>query len=383
MAKAGSNIYRRKDGRYEGRVFMGRSVYQKPQYVYVYARTLREVKLKMKEIKKRMPVDKDVLNIRMRDGAQEWLQQKQGEWKATTYGTYLRLVERYIIPILGNYKIRDINQKTLDIFSKEIVKQSENGHISEKYKRYICSVVCQIVEYESSIHHLDTRQPDLPDFRVQKKEPQLPAETDLAALETYLLHHLNDDTCLGILFAKCTGVRIGELCALQWKDIDLEKGVVIIRRNLQRVMNHEENEESEEAEKTEKAKTRVCLQEPKTMNSARVIPLADGLVEILKKYQREPEKYLISGQKKEWAEVRTVQYRFNSILKKCGIAPFRFHLLRHAFASRCVGQGCDIKTLSEVLGHSSVQVTMNIYVHSSMKQKKAMMNLACGIEKEV
>lgn len=377
MAKAGSNIYRRKDGRYEGRVFIGRSVYQKPQYIYVYARTLREVKQKMKEIKKRKPVNKDELNLRMCEGAKEWLQEKRGEWKATTYDTYLRLVERYIVPILGNYKIRDINQKTLDNFSREIVKRSENGRMSEKYRRYICSIVCQIVEYESGVHHLDTRQPGLPDFRVQKKETELPAEPDLALLESYLLHHLSDDTCLGILLAKCTGIRIGELCALQWKDIDLEKGIIVIRQNLQRVRNHEDHKEEEEAEKT---KTRVCLQEPKTMNSSRMIPLADGLVEILKKYQREPEKYLISGQKRDWAEVRTVQYRFNSILKKCGIAPFRFHLLRHAFASRCVGQGCDIKTLSEVLGHSSVQITMNIYVHSSMKQKKDMMNLACGIE---
>lgn len=380
MAKAGSNIYRRKDGRYEGRVLMGRSVYQKPQYIYVYARTLREVKQKMKEIKKRMPVNKDVLNMRMSEGAKEWLQGNRGEWKATTYDTYMRLIARYIDPVLGNYKIRDISKKTMDNFSKEIVKLSESGRMSEKYKKYICSIVCRIVEYESGLHQLDAIQPQLPEFRVQKKETLLPSEADLAALEKYLLHHLSDDTCLGILFAKCTGIRIGELCALQWKDIDLEKGEVTIRQNLQRVIIHEEEVEEEKTEKVEKTRTRVCMQEPKTVNSARRIPLADGLAEILKLYQKEPEKYLISGQKREWAEVRTVQYRFNSILKKCGIPRFRFHLLRHAFASRCVGQGCDIKSLSEVLGHSNVQITMNIYVHSSMKQKKDMMNLACALK---
>lgn len=376
MAKAGSNIYRRKDGRYEGRILMEKSVCQKPKYVYVYARTLREVKQKMKEVKRENSVDRDVWNMRLSEGAEEWMQEKRGEWKVTTYDAYQRVISRYIEPILGQYKIRDIGKKTMDGFSREIVKMSENGHVSEKYKKYICSIVCQIVEYESRLHQLDARQPGLPDFRVLKKETELPSDKDLALLETYLLHHLHEDTCLGILVAKCTGIRIGELCALQWRDIDLERGMVTISRNLQRVVKYGEEAETEEGT----TKTKVCLLEPKTMNSVRRIPLADGLVEILKLYQREPERYLISGQKSEWAEVRTVQYRFNSILKKCGVKPFRFHLLRHAFASRCVGQGCDIKSLSEVLGHSSVQITMNIYVHSSMQQKKDMVNLACKLK---
>lgn len=81
--------------------------------------------------------------------------------------------------------------------------------------------------------------------------------------------------------------------------------------------------------------------------------------------------------------MRTLQYRFSAILKKCQIRPFHFHLLRHAFASRCVELGCDIKGLSEILGHSSVQITMNIYVHSSMKQKKDMMNLVCRLPEQV
>lgn len=87
----------------------------------------------------------------------------------------------------------------------------------------------------------------------------------------------------------------------------------------------------------------------------------------------------MAGKRAKWAEVRTVQYRFASILKKCGLQPFHFHLLRHSFASECIYKGCDLKSLSEILGHSSVQITMNIYVHSNMGAKKEMMNLVCGI----
>ena len=171
-----------------------------------------------------------------------------------------------------------------------------------------------------------------------------------------------------------TGIRIGELCALQWGDFDLERGNVIIRKNLQRIRNAELQNR---AQKDEVSKTQVCIQMPKTASSIRIIPLADGLTDLLRANRKSPEKYLIPGRKREWVDIRTLQYRFSAILKKCRIQPFHFHLLRHAFASRCVELGCNIKSLSEILGHSSVQITMNIYVHSSTKQKKDMMNLVC------
>lgn len=376
MPKTGNNIYKRKDGRYEGRVLLGKSVYRKPQYAYVYARTLREVKQKMKEVRERTEKNRELTAIFMRDAAEEWMAEMKNKWKPNTYDTYFRMINRYIVPILGDYKIEAITKSVLNDFSQELVNHSDSGQMSEGYRRYVCAIVSQIISYANEMHQLDFQMPRLPDFSVQKKEAKLPDESDLICLEDYLMNHLDDATCLGILLAKYTGIRIGELCALQWKDIDLEKGIVTIRRNLQRVKNHGE-ETGETALAT--GKTKVCIQMPKTMKSFRDIPLADGLIDILKQYQKAPEQYLIPGRKKEWAEVRTVQYRFAAILKKCQIPSFHFHLLRHAFASRCVGQGCDVKSLSEVLGHSSVQITMNIYVHSSMKQKKEMMNLICGL----
>lgn len=376
MPKTGNNIYKRKDGRYEGRVMLGRSVYNKPRYAYVYARTLREVKQKMKEVKDREQKKPAPATPLMRDVADEWLAEKKKKWKPNTYDTYLRMLDRYIIPVLGDYKVENITKCILNEFADEIAGHSATGQIAEGYKKYICAIVYQILSYANETYQLDCQIPHLPEFRIQRKEMTLPDDKDLIRLEDYLMSNLEDTTCLGILFAKYTGIRVGELCALQWKDIDLEKGSVTIRRTLQRIKNHGETEAQENGHS---AKTTVCMQMPKTMNSCRDIPLADGLVEILKRYQKPPEHYLISGRKKEWAEVRTVQYRFAAILKKCQIEPFHFHLLRHAFASQCVGRGCDMKSLSEVLGHSNVQITMNIYVHSSMKQKKDMMNLICQL----
>lgn len=370
MPKTGNNIYKRKDGRYEGRVLLGKTVYRKPQYAYVYARTLREVKQKMLEVKKQKRLES--APVYMRDAIWEWMGEMNRQWKPNTYDTYLRIIDRYIEPILGNQKIEEITKSTFDEFTDELVNHSDNGHMDESYKKYICAIVRQIISYAEETHDLELPALRLPEFRLRKKETVLPDENDLLRLDDYLMNHLEDETCLGILLAKYTGIRIGELCALQWKDIDLDRGVVIIRKNLQRVKNHEAN-------RKEREKTRICIQMPKTEKSFRDIPLADGLIEILRKYEKEPAQYLITGRKREWAEVRTVQYRFAAILEKCRIPPFHFHMLRHAFASKCVGQGCDVKSLSEVLGHSNVQITMNIYVHSSMKQKKDMMNLICGL----
>lgn len=370
MPKAGTNIYKRKDGRYEGRVLTERTGNQKPQYVSVYGKTLREVKSKMKKIKESKDIMlKDQPDIR--HAAQEWLHRMEENWKPTTYDVYQRNVRQYIDPLLGSYTVSEVTQEVVEKFSLEMVGQSQKGTLSVKYRKYVCSILCQIIDYAVKTYHLNINTPQIPEFKVISMEQEIPEEKTFLKLEAYLMEHLEDDTCLGILLARYTGIRIGELCALQWKDIDLENGIITIHRNLQRIHNYEENG---------MGKTRLCVQKPKTTKSVRKIPIADELLLILKTYKKGPEKYLISGKRADWAEIRTVQYRFASILKKCGIEPFHFHLLRHAFASHCINAGCDMKSLSELLGHSNVQITMNIYVHSSMKQKKELVNHICQLQ---
>ncbi len=120
--------------------------------------------------------------------------------------------------------------------------------------------------------------------------------------------------------------------------------------------------------------TSIKIQAPKTATSLRRIPIPDTLFSLLKENRQPPAHYLIAGRQHAFAETRTVQYRFASILKKCGIAHFKFHMLRHYFASLCIRRGFDVKSLSEILGHSNVQITLNLYVHSTMQQKRVLMN---------
>lgn len=375
MARTGNNIYKRKDGRYEGRILVGRNSRRKPKYIYIYAKTLREVKRKMSEARiDRLDAEQGEPDISVQTAAEEWVRTTKKKWKPTTLRMYQSIVSRYAIPILGGLSVLKITDETLAEFAESLDEYSDKKCLSDRYKKYICCLVRQIIRNAHNIRHLEQKILLIPEFQIQKKIIQLPPEQDLIRLKQYLLKNPEDDTCLGILVAMSTGIRIGELCALQWGDFDLERGNVIIRKNLQRIRNAELQNR---AQKDEVSKTQVCIQMPKTASSIRIIPLADGLTDLLRAHRKSPEKYLIPGRKREWVDIRTLQYRFSSILKKCRIQPFHFHLLRHAFASRCVELGCDIKGLSEILGHSSVQITMNIYVHSSTKQKKDMMNLVC------
>lgn len=187
----------------------------------------------------------------------------------------------------------------------------------------------------------------------------------MAVLEKYLIEHAGDDTCLGILIAFYTGIRIGELCALTWDDINLDEEVLYVRKNMQRVKRSDGGKNS----------TEILFQKPKTDTSIRSIPLPPVLLPFLKEHKGEDADYVIKGKKNPWAEPRTLQYRFSSILRQCSIKNFHFHMLRHAFATRCISKGFDVKSLSEILGHSSVQITLNLYVHSTMQRKKQLMNL--------
>ncbi len=153
----------------------------------------------------------------------------------------------------------------------------------------------------------------------------------------------------------------------------MKENVIRIQGNMQRVR------ETAEGEK----KTKVAVLPPKTADSVRAIPIPPLLFPLLKEHQKEENSFVISGKKNGWIDTRTLQYRFERILQKCGIAYFNFHMLRHAFATRCVSMGFDIKSLSEILGHSNVKITMSLYVHPTMQQKKQWMDKLVSYETSI
>lgn len=154
-----------------------------------------------------------------------------------------------------------------------------------------------------------------------------------------------------------TGIRIGELCALQWKDIDLEKRILTVSKTMQRVQVQGGDK-----------KTKLVITEPKSESSRRKIPIPKGMIAFLEKFKGKDSEYIVSDKEKP-IEPRAMQYRFQKILKNVKLPSVHFHALRHIFASTCIKLGFDVKALSELLGHSTVELTLNRYVHSSFEQK--------------
>ena len=179
-------------------------------------------------------------------------------------------------------------------------------------------------------------------------------------LRRYISENRNNTT-MGIALTMSTGIRIGELCALQWQDIDLEKHILTVRKTVQRIQSPNGD-----------TRTKLIIGDPKSESSKRSIPLTKNMADFLAQFKGKSEELILSG-KENPIEPRTMQYRFAKILKYVNLPSIHFHALRHMFASTYIKLGFNVKTLSELLGHSKVEITLNRNVHSSFEQKSEFM----------
>ena len=163
----------------------------------------------------------------------------------------------------------------------------------------------------------------------------------------------------------CTGLRIGEICALKWKDISIENKALRVSATVQRI---------KDLDGTPENKTKLLISDPKTYSSSRVIPLTEYTAALCMRYKAEdPEAYILTGTR-TLMEPRMMQYRIKKYTAECGLAGVHFHTLRHTFATRCVEVGFELKSLSEILGHASPKITLERYVHTSMEMKRENMD---------
>lgn len=175
----------------------------------------------------------------------------------------------------------------------------------------------------------------------------------------------------GILLSLYTGIRVGEICALKWDCLDISLGVLSIKKTMQRI-----RDPSIQSDK----KTKIIITSPKSDCSIRKIPLPSFIVSIAKDLQAPETSYVLTGSSEKIMEPRTMQNHFKVLLQKSDVRDANYHALRHTFATRCIESGFDVKTLSEILGHSNVAITLNKYVHSSFELKiENMKKLSCLI----
>ncbi len=360
MAKRGSNIYKRKDGRFEGRVAVGFNENGKIKYKSVYARTLSEVKEKMAEVHSiKGSTSISAIKITVKDIAYEWLSSAKLRVKESSYANYENIVFKHILPVLGREHITSLTTQKLNDFIHYKLNSgrlNRSGGLSAKSVRDIMTVYRSIEAY--AVREYGIKQTFFTMPKTEKKQTDILNSAERKRLENYLLHNPSN-TNTAVLLCLFTGLRIGELCGLKWSDIDFDNGTLTVSRTVQRINKH--------------GKSEVVIGSPKSKTSIRTVPIPEFLLKILKRKRKDNNVFLITGTCKP-TEPRTMQNRFKSILKVCNIRDVNFHLLRHTYATVCIENGFDPKTLSELLGHSDASITLNRYVHSSMQLKKDYVN---------
>ena len=367
MSRRGENIYKRKDGRWEGRYIKGKDLKGKSKYGYVYAKNYTEVKEKLNEIKAQ-PANNISLSGTTKTLSQVcvlWLDETKTQIKHSTYVKYYNIIYNHIVPAIGNYKMQLLDTVLIRRFADEKLtngKLKGSGGLSPKTVKDILSVIRLIIIYANNVGIACNCRLDGINIKSTEKTIDVLSKSQQDKLTSHLINNI-DNTNLGILICLYTGLRIGEICALRFEDISMIDKVVHIRKTMQRVQNLSENKET---------KTEVIITSPKSKSSVRDIPLPEFIVQNIEDLYI-PKAFLLSGDSSHYIEPRTLENRFKSCTRMCGIENVNFHMLRHTFATRCVEVGFETKSLSEILGHSSVNITLNRYVHSSMELKRSNM----------
>lgn len=365
MPRTGENIYKRKDGRWEGRYIKER-VAGKARYGTVYARSYREVKLKL-DMAKRELGTRDLSNFRTEKMAyigEKWFAEMRIVLKESSSNKYEDILRRYILPEFGEDELSAItNQRIIDFANSLLLNGgAKQQGLTPATVSGILSVINSIRIYAMRRDYTVSFSTKCINLKREQKGVRVFSFEEEKRLVSYLQDHL-DLSALGILLCFFTGIRIGELCALKWDDINLSEKRMSVNKTMQRIR----------VKTPAIRKTEIKILEPKSTSSIRTIPLPDFIVDLFAGFYT-PEAFLLTGDTLYYVEPRTMQKRFKRILLNCGIQDANFHAIRHTFATRCIELGFDAKSLSEILGHASVAITMNRYVHPSMALKEENMN---------
>lgn len=284
-----------------------------------------------------------------------WREDKKQYIKKSSYAAYMLLIENHLLPVFGDCEV--IEEDGVQAF---VLKKLEQG-LSQKTIKDMLIVLKMILKFGAKNKWMEHNQFDI-QYPTQRENPQLEvlSRTNQKKIMNYIQAHFTFRN-LGVYICLSSGMRIGEICALTWEDIDVNTGIVSVRRTIQRIYNVEDGVR----------KTELLLDTPKTKNSIRDIPISRDLLKILKPIKKVVNNsfFVLTNDAKP-TEPRTYRSYYEIFMKELDIPKLKFHGLRHSFATRCIESNCDYKTVSVLLGHSNISTTLNLYVHPNMEQKK-------------
>lgn len=292
-----------------------------------------------------------------------WLNNNKIHQKGSTTSRYRYLIDTHIAPTLGFYNVREITANTVNTFLDRKLTSGRldgEGGLSKSYVKSMMLIIKSALKYASDENWCSPLNSPIYKPSEEKKELIILDHNEQSKLESYLLSDINETT-IGILLSLHAGLRIGEICALTWSDIDMRNKIIHIRHTVSRIRV---------SNGTNQTSTKLILDTPKTKDSKREIPISNFLFLVLQEEKRIAKSDYVVSNKKDFVSPRTYDYRFHKVLNCCNVSSINYHALRHTFATRCIEAGVDVKSLSEILGHSNVSITLNTYVHSSMDFKR-------------
>lgn len=298
--------------------------------------------------------------------ALEWFENKQNYVKESTRAYYMFELQNYIIPALGETEVENLNEDAIQrsVYNWQTTI-NKNGNVLKKSTiSNLIMLINQIIKYgirKNIVFPFEFRVSYRPEAQENK------CKTFTYEEQNSIIDAVSSDLSFksfGILLSLITGLRIGELCALRWEHFDSVQNTVMVQGTLQRIYN-----------KNAQQKTKIVIGKPKTTNSLRNIPLSKKVQDVIKHLPGADHNGYILTNSETYMEPRTFRRYYSEFLKRHEIRYLNFHCLRHSFATRLIQNGADYKCVSELLGHTNINTTMNMYVHPDLKQKRTCIEL--------
>jgi len=297
----------------------------------------------------------------------EWLETYEKEHiKSRTYSRYQGIITAHINPTLGEQHIETLSRRDIQEFLSNQKAEGNirtgGGKLSATSANLMLTVLNLAFEYACDMEIIEQN----PCTRIRRsredaKKVEAFTKDEQRKIENAIIKS-EDSRLFGIFLCLYTGIRIGELLALEWSDVDIQRGFINVNKTVYR-------------DKDESGEWQLIVDKPKTTSSDRVIPLPSYIAEMMKvRKEISRSDYVIENKKGERMSIRSYQYMFERLTEKAGVRKLNFHALRHTFATRAIECGMDIKTLSEIMGHKNASITLNRYAHSMMDTKIEMMN---------
>ncbi|MBU5359591.1 site-specific integrase [Enterococcus raffinosus] len=354
--RKGENIYLRKDGRWEGRYPKGRKLNGRLKYGYIYGKSYTEVRQKLYPLKiqyQSLQQVKGVSADTFEEWTMEWLNEIQEEVKPSTFASYYYKITKYILPVL-----KDIPLNELTIENGKILLRYLQKMLSQSTVQVVFRILNKCLNYAKKLGKLVSNP--ISELQLPKSKRRKVRALTVSEQKRMMRAASQEKKGRGIptLLSLHSGMRIGEIAALKWSDIDFEADLIHVHHTYQRVGTTEL-----------KQKTQLILADSKTEASVRVIPLSPTLKALLKQHQKKSKGSFVFSTNGQPCEPRLLTYHFHKIRERAGLTEIHFHQLRHTFATRCLEVKKDIPSVSALLGHASTQMTLDTYVDAMLDQR--------------